>query len=258
MRSSAGFLTLVTTVGAFNARLTAGVLGSRCCAPQLRGADIPDVVLGKARLALATKRKVGDEDEMRILWQTFKKVRVGVSQEAGWQHRVGVEAATSQASTRPPWPGPQPPHRTLALSLPVCPLHFRQCYPNEQMAIEAAEKNSAVFNPQLNSPTKITGTFALLCKRFGKKGAQELIMRNPGVLVCSPASLDKESNESILNAASLIETLDANKPLLRVVARTTGTLLILSIIYGIIAKNAGPDADIGQLIFNRYFGTYLQ
>lgn len=49
----------------------------RCCTPQLRGADIPEVVIGKARLALATKRTVGDEDEMRILWQTFKKVRLG-------------------------------------------------------------------------------------------------------------------------------------------------------------------------------------
>jgi hypothetical protein len=126
------------------------------------------------------------------------------------------------------------------------------------MAIEAAEKNSNVFNPQLNSPTKITGTFALLVQRFGKKGAQELIMRNPGVLICSPTSLAKESNESILKAASLIEVLDANKPLLRVVARTTGTLLIVSIIYGIIAKNAGPDADIGQLLYDRYASAYLQ
>jgi len=113
----------------------------RSGAPQLRGADIPEVVIGKARLALATKRTVGDEDEIRILWQTFKK-----------------------------------------------------CYPNEKMAIEAAEKNSNVFNPQLNSPTKITGTFALLSKRFGKKGAQELIMRNPGILICTPRSLEKESD----------------------------------------------------------------
>jgi len=63
--------------------------------------------------------------------------------------------------------------------------------------------------------------------------------------------------ESIQKAADFIEVLDANKPILRVVARTTGTLLIVSIIYGIIAKNAGPDADLGQLIFDRYFAMYL-
>mmetsp|Transcript_4155 Transcript_4155/g.5331 ORF Transcript_4155/g.5331 Transcript_4155/m.5331 type:complete len:148 (+) Transcript_4155:222-665(+) len=120
------------------------------------------------------------------------------------------------------------------------------------------KKNSNVFNPQLNSPTKISGTFAQLVQRFGKKGAQDLIMRNPGILICSPRSLEKETNESIIKAADLIETLDANKPLLRFIARTTGLFLIVAITYGIIAKNAGPDVDVGQLIFDRYVGTYME
>ena len=172
--------------------------------------DIPDVVIGKTRLALATKREVGDEDEMRTLWKTFRK-----------------------------------------------------CFPNEKMAIEAAEKNTNVFNPQLNSPRKIKGTFALLKKRLGNKGAQELIMKNPGVLICSPESLSKESNESILQSAELIAVLDANKPLIRIIARTTGFLLIGLITYGIASKNAAPGADMSpagvlqQLIdANPYFKKY--
>lgn len=32
---------------------------------------------------------------------------------------------------------------------------FRKCFPNEGLALTAAERNSNVFNPQLNSPTKI-------------------------------------------------------------------------------------------------------
>ena len=102
---------------------------------------MPDA-LGKARLALATKREVGDEDEIRQLWVTFKK-----------------------------------------------------CYPSKTLAVEAAEKNSNVFNPQLNSPTKISGTYKLLVQRFGKREAQSIIQRNPGVLICSPQSLKSESNE---------------------------------------------------------------
>lgn len=142
----------------------------------MRGAEIPEVVIGKTRLALATKRTVGDEDEIRVLWETFKK-----------------------------------------------------CYATEALAIEAAEKNSNVFNPQLNSPTKITGTYKLLVKRFGKKEAQELIFKNPGVLICSPQGLEKETDESILKAADLAAWLDENKPLVRLVARTTGAVFFGSI-----------------------------
>merc|ERR1711908_13323 len=81
---------------------------------------------------------------------------------------------------------------------------FRKCYASEALAIEAVTKNAAVLQPQLNSPTKITGTYKLLCSRFGKKGAADIIQRNPGVLVCTPASMAKQSDEDIMNAVELV------------------------------------------------------
>lgn len=179
------------------ARGLATAAHARSASPRLAGAwekarrgnsDVPEIIMGKVRLALATQRTVGDEEEIIVLWNEFKK-----------------------------------------------------CYASKELAVQAAEKNSAVFNPQLNSPTKIKGTFKLLCDRLGKRDAQALIMKNPGVLVCSPASLKNESNESILKAADLVEVLEANKPLIKVIAGATGVLFIWFAIYGIAAKNYGPD-----------------
>uniref|UniRef100_A0A7S3ES52 Uncharacterized protein n=1 Tax=Haptolina ericina TaxID=156174 RepID=A0A7S3ES52_9EUKA len=113
---------------------------------------------------------------------------------------------------------------------------FRKCFPSEALAEAAAERNSAVFNPQFNSPTKIKGTWAQLKKRFGPKKALEVIQMNPGVLICSPRSLEKESNESILKAAQFVEKLDANKGTIQFVSKTVGVLLIFFIGYGIAVK----------------------
>jgi len=115
---------------------------------------------------------------------------------------------------------------------------FRKCYPSEEMATTAAERNSAVFNPQLNSPTKIKGTNALLRKRFGKKGALEVITKNPGILICTPRSLETQTDKAILDAANLVETLDNNKELIQAISKLTGVLLIFFITYGIATKQA--------------------
>ena len=66
---------------------------------------------------------------------------------------------------------------------------FKKCYKNEEVEREMLSKNTAVILPQLNSPQKIKGTYALLKKRLGKKVAQEVVTKNPGVLVCSPQGL---------------------------------------------------------------------
>ena len=158
--------------------------------PQKKGA-IPNEVLSKIRLARATVRTVGDEDEAEQLWQAFKR-----------------------------------------------------CYPSEKVAIEAAFKNSNVFNPAFNSPTKIKGTYALLVERFGRADAQAIILQNPGVLICSPLSLKNESDDSIRKAAALIEKLDANKPILRVVARTTGVILLCLIVYGLVSAQIDPETGV--------------
>ena len=74
--------------------------------------------------------------------------------------------------------------------------------------------------------------------------AQELILKNPGVLICSPMSLAKESDDSIRNAASLVETLDANRDLVKFVAGATGVLLIATFVYAIISKSLDPATGV--------------
>ena len=61
-------------------------------------------------------------------------------------------------------------------------------------------KNTAVILPTLNSPRKIKGTYALLNKRLGKKAAADLLLKNPGVLVCSPEGLEKQSSAERVEA----------------------------------------------------------
>ena len=72
---------------------------------------------------------------------------------------------------------------------------FKKCYPSEKVALQMLSKNTAVILPQLNSPRKIKGTYALLQKRLGKAATFELLLKNPGVLVCSPEGLAKLSDK---------------------------------------------------------------
>ena len=113
---------------------------------------------------------------------------------------------------------------------------FRKCYASEELALAAATKNAAVLQPQLNSPTKITGTYKLLCSRFGKAGAADIIQRNPGVLVCSPMSMEKQSDEEILKAVKLVEFLDANKSTIKFIASFTWLSFVALLAYGVTAK----------------------
>ena len=107
---------------------------------------------------------------------------------------------------------------------------FKTCFASEALAIEAAKKNSAVFSPQFSSPTKIKGTYKLLVRRLGKQRAAELLMKNPGVLCNSPAGLEKCTDQEILDAAELVATLDANKPLINALA---GLVLVLVLAAGL-------------------------
>ena len=113
---------------------------------------------------------------------------------------------------------------------------FRKCYATEQLALDAVTKNAAVLQPQLNSPRKITGTYQLLQKRFGKAGAADIIQRNPGVLVCSPASMEKQSDEEILKAVDLVEFLDSNKGTIKAIATFTWLSFVALFAYGIAAQ----------------------
>lgn len=91
---------------------------------------------------------------------------------------------------------------------------FKQCYPNEEMAERALDRNTAVLAPQLNSPNKIIGTYEFLLERFGEEGMLEVITKNPGILACTPQSLKSQSNDDILKAANLVVSLEDNKPII--------------------------------------------
>jgi len=116
---------------------------------------------------------------------------------------------------------------------------FKKCYPNEKAATEAVFKNAAVVLPQINSPTKIKGTFALLNKRLGKKVALEVITKNPGVLCCTPLSLEKQSDKDIIGAADLVEKIEENKGAIQVVAGLFIFSVPTAIFYKIALINAG-------------------
>ena len=118
---------------------------------------------------------------------------------------------------------------------------FRKCYPSERAAIDAVNKNSAVILPQVNSPTKIKGTYQLLVKRMGKEVASDVITKNPGVLCCSPNSLQSQSDADIINAARFIATLDEYKGPLKTVAGLIWGSIVLSIVYRILTVKYGPD-----------------
>ena len=113
---------------------------------------------------------------------------------------------------------------------------FKQCYANEAAAIEAVNRNSAVLQPQYNSPRKIKGTYALLQKRFGKQGATDIITRNPGVLICSPEGMEKQSDEEIMKAVELVEWTFENKEAINLASQLYGIFLIVFITYGVTAR----------------------
>jgi hypothetical protein len=173
---------------------------------------------------------------------------------------------------------------------------FKKCYPSEKVALQMLSKNTAVILPQLNSPRKIKGTYALLQKRLGKAATSELLLKNPGVLVCSPEGLAKLSDkvggkartrmmhvalkpsrsghelqgprpervgsltrrypamchrlsppQEILDAAELVASLEANKPLIGALSGLVGVLIIGAIAARIGTVN-GADMSPGGLV----------
>lgn len=138
---------------------------------------------------------------------------------------------------------------------------FKGVYRNEELAIEAITKNAVPIQPQYSSPTKIKGTYKQLVDRFGKAAAADIIQRNPGVLVCSPGALSKQSDEEIMKAVELVEFLDSNKEPIKIFSSFIGVALIAFISYGVAAKGH-PEYGfplIGQCILGEpgalYYGA---
>ena len=75
--------------------------------------------------------------------------------------------------------------------------------------------------------------------RFGKKGAAEILEKNPGILVCTPGSLEKQSDEEILKAANLVAFLDENKLPIKIISGGAFLAIVVSIVYRIISVRYG-------------------
>ena len=76
--------------------------------------------------------------------------------------------------------------------------------------------------------------------------AAEIIEKNPGVLVCSPEGLLKQSDEEIVKAADLVATLEANKPLISAVSGAFLLSIVLSVGFRIGVVN-GNDMSPGGI-----------
>ena len=111
----------------------------------------------------------------------------------------------------------------------------------------------------------------MLNKRLGKAAAAEVLLKNPvsdpsnyrarrcarcveqleppprvcqGVLVCSPESLDKQSNEDIVDAANLVETLENNKPIINAIAGVVWFGILGAFAYRIGTAGGCPPGSI--------------
>jgi hypothetical protein len=138
----------------------------------------------------------------------------------------------------------------------------KECYPSEEAAVTAVNKNSLILNPSMNSsapsdrisgtclppfyawapvrrgrPSKITGTFELLVERFGAEVATEIITKNPGILSCVAASVAKQSNEEILKATDFADGLVENKEAVKLAIFAAAFALFNLVGWRIISTN---------------------
>ena len=67
-----------------------------------------------------------------------------------------------------------------------------------------------------------------------------MVTKNPGVLICSPESLEKQSDAEIIKAADFVATLDANKPIINAVAGAVWFSIIGAFAYRIGTVGASP------------------
>ena len=85
---------------------------------------------------------------------------------------------------------------------------LRGCYDTEAEAISAAERSMSTVLPYLNRPSNIVGSYRVLCDKLGADGARSVINKNPNVLSCNPIELARESDESIISAADLVDRVE--------------------------------------------------
>ena len=70
-------------------------------------------------------------------------------------------------------------------------------YPNEDAALEAIARNSALVLPYLNKPFHIDGSWQVLTEKMSEAEALEVITKNPGVLTSNPIGLRGASERTL-------------------------------------------------------------
>jgi hypothetical protein len=220
---------------------------------RLRRGGLPDEVFEKTNFATGGARTAETVSEIEQNWKAFKTCFAS--------EKLAIEAAKKKCAAR----GPRLLSADAALS-----------------ETSSAVASSAVFSPQFSSPTKIKGTYKLLCRRLGKQETAALLMKNPGVLCNSPAGLEKCTDKEILDAAEytsalpnhgtpglqahtlrnawsacrLVATVDANKPIINALAGLVIILVIAAGVYRGTVVNpggaiAGFDASGQPVMRNR-------
>ncbi len=82
-------------------------------------------------------------------------------------------------------------------------------YPNEEAALDAVARNSALVLPYLNKPFHIDGSWRVLTEVMSEAEALEVITKNPGVLTSNPVGLRGASADEIKRAAALVDVVEA-------------------------------------------------
>ena len=82
-------------------------------------------------------------------------------------------------------------------------------YPNEDAALEAIARNSALVLPYLNKPFHIDGSWQVLTEKMSEAEALEVITKNPGVLTSNPIGLRGASADEIKRAAAVVDVVEA-------------------------------------------------
>ena len=112
----------------------------------------------------------------------------------------------------------------------VLPLwkELRKCYPNEEQALRAAEKQPLVLLPFINTPDNIRFCFQVLGELgFSDEERLDIITRNPGVLANKPGELSLTSPGEIRFSLAVIDAVEAvPAPLRKVIPSVTGVSII--------------------------------
>ena len=113
---------------------------------------------------------------------------------------------------------------------------MRDCFDQEDQAIQAVERNTGTILPYLNVPSNIRGNYAYLVEILGKHGALDVCMKNPGVLSCNPAALSQSSADDIVRTANVVDWVESLPPFRNPTVRNNLDKIIFFIGASIFAK----------------------